>query len=83
MGAQLYHFSFQATAPKSLTLGDALLEIEDTEFELKHKMNGPWEFKIEAVKKSEVGGVMQVTVKKAGEEYALFGTVIFVIKSYE
>ena len=61
-----------ATAPKKLMLGDDLVEVEDTEFELKYKPNGPWEFQIEAVKKSS-GAVMQVTVKKVGEDYILVG----------
>ena len=67
-----------ATAPKSVMLGDGLIELENTDYELKHKANGPWEFKIEAVKKCG-GAVMQVLVKKVGEEYIFIGLYIYEI----
>ena len=60
------------TAPKGVILGDGLLELEKAEFELKHKKNGIWEFKIEAIK-SIAGTTMDIVVKKVGDEYIFKG----------
>lgn len=62
----------QIAAPKSVILGDNLLELEKAEFVLKHKKNEAWDMKIEAVK-SIAGTSMDISVSKSGEDYVFKG----------
>ena len=60
------------TSKDKIVLGDNLFEITNAEFELKHKKDSPWEFKITA-SKVIAGATMDILVQKVGNEYIFKG----------
>ena len=59
-------------APEEIVLGSNLIKIKDAKFELKHEINGPWDFKVEATK--VIGNSsLEISVATEGNKYVFTG----------
>ncbi|XP_057311361.1 uncharacterized protein LOC130649151 [Hydractinia symbiolongicarpus] len=64
----------QLEAPDEVKLGNDLIAIKDVQFDLSHKPEGSWDFKIKGAAK--IGdGTLEVTVTKKGDVYELNGEI--------
>ncbi|XP_057311457.1 uncharacterized protein LOC130649225 [Hydractinia symbiolongicarpus] len=64
----------QLEAPDEVKLGNDLIAIKDVQFDLSHKPEGSWDFKIKGAAK--IGDwTLEVTVTKKGDVYELNGEI--------
>ena len=59
-------------APEEIVLGTNLIKIKDAKFELKHEINGPWDFKISATKVIGNSSI-DIAVATEGNKYVFTG----------